>query len=214
MKKWITILAVLVATACTNEAYDSGDGDYSYLLAEFVEMHTADAKRVDYATNDANRQIMFDKPLAVSWATTPDSLYRALLYYNNRPDGAEPIAASQVYVLRPTDKDSLDNQSTDPVNVESIWTSENGRWLNLQLLVKTGQPDDKDAFQQIGMASSLDADSLLHLTLLHDQGTIPQFYTARVYVSVPLNSTVQLPLRLTVNTYDGPVTRTIVNEHE
>lgn len=214
MNRWMMILATLLATACTTETYDSGDGDYSYLLAEFVEIHTADSKQVDYAINDAGKHITFTKPITVRWAATPDSLYRALLYYNNAPAGVKPLSVSQVHVLRPKDKDSIDNHATDPVTFESIWQSENGRWLNLSLLVKTGKSNDEDAFQLIGMMRSTDEDNMLRLTLMHDQGTIPQYYTTRVYVSIPLGDDVQLPLRLTVNTYEGPFTQTIVNQDE
>lgn len=209
MKKWMTILAALLAASCTTETYDSGNGKYSYLLAEFAEVHTAEAKLADYAVNDAGRHITFASPLAVRWADTPDTLYRALLYYNNTPAASEPLAALQVYVLNPLEKDSVSSTATDPVTLESTWQSENGRWLNLSLLVKTGKSEDENAFQSIGMMSSLDEDSLLHLTLLHDQGAVPQYYTTRVYVSVPLDDTVQLPLRLTVNTYEGPFTQTL-----
>lgn len=209
MKKWMMILATCLLVACTTETYDSGDGSYSYLRADFAEMHTNGAKQVDYAVSDADRHITFARPFTVGWATSPDTLYRVLLYYNDQPNGAEPLAVTPVYVRSPKDKDNATNQATDPVGFESIWQSENGRWLNLSILVKTGQPDDEKALQQIDIMSDTDEDSLLHLTLLHDQGAVPQYYTARVYVSVPLGDAVQLPLRLTMNTYDGPLTRLV-----
>ena len=46
-----------------------------------------------------------------------------------------------------------------------------------------------------------------HLRLAHSQGDVPQYYSQRVYFSVPVYGLPVDSLRLSVNTYDGVVTK-------
>ncbi|MBR1468566.1 MAG: hypothetical protein IJ605_00395 [Prevotella sp.] len=213
-----TIHYSLFTASCTTENYDSGDGQYSYLRADFVEIHTIAPKQADFALSDDGDRIAFPAPFAVQWAEKADTFYRALLYYDRKPDGYTPVSLQRVYVLQPIAADEVKNRKFDPVTFESTWLSpcqtsssspqsgglRGAYYLNLSFLIKTGQADDKDAIQSIGVMSEERNDTLC-LTLLHDQGNVPQYYSTRVYTSIPLDGT--KPVKITVNSYEGSVVR-------
>lgn len=221
------LLPITFLTACTSESYETGDGKYSYLRADFGEIHTAKPQQVDYAVNDEGRRISFETAPTVKWAEKGDTLYRALLYYNDLPDkAARSISLQPVYVLAPKAAADVKDPHHDPVTFESAWlstcqrtdlaiaTAEGERqavthYLNMAFLLKTGQPDDEKARQTIGMMSEQADDGSLRLTLLHDQGAIPQYYSTRIYTSIPLtDSQLQRGISLCINTYDGELIRT------
>lgn len=221
------LLPITFLTACTSESYETGDGKYSYLRADFGEIHTAKPQQVDYAVNDEGRRISFETAPTVKWAEKGDTLYRALLYYNDLPDkAARSISLQPVYVLAPKAAEDVKDPHHDPVTFESAWLSTCQRtdltiavdsvkreavthYLNMAFLLKTGQPDDEKARQTIGMMSEQTDDGKLRLTLLHDQGAIPQYYSTRIYTSIPLSdSQLQRGIVLSVNTYDGELIRT------
>lgn len=213
-------------TACTTESYDTGDGDYSYLRADFCELHTTQAKQVDYAISDDGERISFGKTLNVKWAERADTLYRALLYYNRLPDAdAKALSLQHVYVLGPKASASVEDPHHDPVVFESAWLSTCRRtdltiavdstsreavthYLNIAFLVKTGEPDDETARQSIGVTAEQNSDGAWLLTLLHDQGNVPQYYSTRIYASIPLTDRqLQDGIVLNINTYSGLLTR-------
>ena len=221
------LLPITFLTACTSESYETGDGKYSYLRADFGEIHTAKPQQVDYAVNDEGRRISFETAPTVKWAEKGDTLYRALLYYNDLPDkAARSISLQPVYVLAPKAAADVKDPSHDPVTFESAWLSTSQRtdltiavdsvkreavthYLNIAFLLKTGPPDDEKARQTIGMMSQEADDGSLRLTLLHDQGAIPQYYSTRIYTSIPLtDSQLQRGISLCINTYDGELIRT------
>jgi len=209
-------LAITVAlSACATETYDSGDGSLSYLRADFCEAHTVAAKQIDRATTDAGDALSFDPYATANWATTPDSVYRALIYYNKVGTTCEAKAAQQVHVLEVFDAEKVKEIHTDPVVFESAWMSENKRYLNLGFAVKTGQQDNSQALQQIGMlcdsiVAHEDGSYDTYLRLYHNQNGVPEYYSAHTYTSVPMD---RLPasgtIHLTVCDYDGPVTKTL-----
>ena len=117
-------LAVLFA-ACENDAYDAGDGALSYMRADFVEAVTdASARFVSIVTDDDERFVV-SPSFECKWAEKPDTVYRALLYYNKveAPDGsvsAQPVSMSPVMTpeIRPYD-DVEELPATDPVTLVS-----------------------------------------------------------------------------------------------
>lgn len=216
---YLLFITYYLLTACTTENYESGDGKYSYLRADFVEVHTAAPRQIDYALADNGERITFSTPFAVQWTEKADTFYRALLYYDRRPDGNTPVSLQRIYVLQPRDVAEVKSPKFDPVTFESTWLSRcqlsslqsggtrGAFYINLSFLIKTGQADDENAVQSIGIVSEQAGDTL-HLTLLHDQGSVPQYYSTRVYTSIPVSGS--RPTTLTVNTYDGKVTRQII----
>lgn len=210
-------------TSCEFNQYETGDGTYSYLRADFVEVHTIDSKQIDYAINDEGEKIVFSTPYQVKWAENKDTLYRALLYYNRKPEGAEPLSIQRVHVLKPLLADTVKNAKTDPITLESTWVSDcqrtfsfnnqqKARYLNVSFAVKTGQHEE-ELVQTIGVMRENPTDTLL-LTFLHDQGGIPEYYSSHVYASIPLFSLQENgeqtnfpPVIFTINTYQGKVVK-------
>lgn len=210
-------LLSLMPVSCTNESYDTGDGGLSYLCADFVEAHTTSDTTITKVVTDDGAALSLSRALKLSWVSVPDTLYRALLYYNKKGNPVEPLAMGRVPVIIPRiQKDSL---FTDPLGVESVWMSASGKYVNISLLIKTGIPDSVDARQWISVVYSPHTpnwgagglygvqDTLL---LLHSQNSVPEYYTSRMYVSIP---TAALPSRdvvnIRVNTYGGMRTYTV-----
>lgn len=203
---------VLLLTACENEAYESGDAKLSYLHADFVMARTAEAKQFVEATNDDGQHLTLHEPLSCEWATTADSTYRALLYYTFNPeedDAPHALSVVSVPVLQPRPLKANEVDATDPVGWESTWLSAHQPYLNLSILLKTGVEEGLDNKQVIGIVQceqtqNSDGTTTHHLSFYHQQNGVPQYYTSRIYVSIPTAG--YQPgdiLRLTVNTYNG-----------
>lgn len=215
----LLLCLLLGFTACDNDSYETGDTDLSYLHADFVMAHTAAAKQVVDAVNDDGESISLDKPLDCEWATEANSSYRALLYYTyNKVEDEKPHAVSivSVPVLTPKPLAEGEQEGTDPVGWESAWLSKNGQFLNLSILLKNGTADGLDTKQVVGVVKNqseqnADGTTTHHLAFYHLQNGVPEYYTSRLYVSIPTDDyrsgdTVVL----TVNTYSGIVERTFV----
>lgn len=208
---------VLVHSSCTQESYESGDGEYSYMRAEFVDAHTnGESKLVNVMTDDGD-SLLLTKPVERKWATTADSTYRALLYYNKVEGKADPITLSSIPtpVIRMT-SDLDEDAKTDPVKFVSSWKSRNRRYLNLGITLLTGSAE-KEITQKIGMlcdsvVTAPDGQQQVFLRLYHDQGGVPLYYSMEGYVSIKVS---WLPCKLNdgdivhvaINTYDGWITR-------
>ena len=216
LRKVIWGMALLsMAASCSVDDYESGDGEHSYLVADFSIAHSGQSKQLLNAMTDDGDSLVFDSPLECSWAVTPDSSYRALVYYS-REYGAgtrvRGIAAHQVLVLRiPTEQPS--EMHADPVSMESAWVSAGARYLNLGLYVKTGKSSGSNAKQTLGVVRdtvvTLDNGTKEHrLRLFHNQNGVPEYYSSRVYATIP---TGDIPagdiVRLEVCTYEGVVVR-------
>lgn len=75
------VVAAALLASCTTEQYDSGDGKLSYLRSDFVEACTDAQSRMSSFTTDEQLSLLVEGTPKVSWMTTPDSTYRALVYY-------------------------------------------------------------------------------------------------------------------------------------
>lgn len=213
----LLIAAACLAAACQNDGYETGDGRYSYLRADLVEAHTAQAGTITTATTDDGESLTLSSPLSVSWANKADTTYRAMLYYS-RADGtsttvqAHTIAA--VAVCRPRQAATFDSIVTDPVTFQSIWTGADGRYVNLALDLKTGTADTQDARQTVGIVldstvTRADGRTVACLRLYHDQGDVPEYYSSRTYMSIPTANIPADSAALTIVTYKGTVTHTV-----
>lgn len=214
----IGILASLtLATSCENDGYDTGDGALSYMRADFVEAYTNADALVEYVITDDDDRLTLDSPLEVSWMTEPNAAYRALLYYDMSDELIDPISISSVSTPTISLEADLDEKPTDPLYWNSSWISSNGRYINLGLTLLIGAEDGTIGTQTLGMMCTdvkYAADSTLTvcLTLLHDQCDVPEYYSYRHYLSIPIS---YMPcdvndgdtVELTVNTYSGEETK-------
>ena len=203
-------LASIVA-ACTSTPYETGDGRYSNLHAQFVEARSAAAQQLVSAEADDGSRLVFQYPHQCTWAATPDSIYRALLYYTLQGTHVRPVSATKVYVLHP--QSDVPMFETDPVNLQAAWISRNHRYLNLRLQLLTGQSADTSRRQTIGIIQQKqeplpNGGTMHHLSLAHSQNGIPQYVSQTMLVSIPLaHFSPGDSITLTVNTYNGVVVR-------
>lgn len=213
-------LLTAVMTACSGETYDTGDGSLSYLRADFVEAFTDGKAVVAEASTDEGRKLILSPAITASWIQTTDSVYRALLYYNDVEENSsasvvvKPMAIANVLV--PNVENGIAGQlryPTDPVTLDTWWLSASLRYINLGLYVKTGSTDENTGKQSVGLVysgSKTRSDGIRQHTvrLIHGQNGVPEYYSTQVYVSVPLY---RLPfilakgdaVELKVNTYGG-----------
>ena len=208
---FLTLLAFLpLLAACTIDAYEKGGGEYSQLTAELVEAYVDNDKHVSHVVTDQGERLILTSPLTAQWIETPDTMYRALLYYDQVEEGkAEPRSFGWVGVLTP--RDSIKGgMKSDPLYTESMWVAKNHKYLNLRLRLLTGSTDDEKARHSIGLMKDAASSTPGHarMVLYHDQGGMPEYYSMVTYASIPLDSIKADTLTIVVKTYNGEVNRT------
>ena len=101
MKKFLAVVGLLVIVmSCQRENYRTGDGKYSYLRADFAELHTTSPRVVDYLITDDGDSVAFSPRITVDWAVRGDSVYRVLAYYNLSEEGPEAVRMKQIPVMK------------------------------------------------------------------------------------------------------------------
>nr|WP_313980151.1 NigD-like C-terminal domain-containing protein [uncultured Prevotella sp.] len=210
------LVSLLIVSACEHNFYKTGDSELSYLHTDFVEAHTNELSAFASATTDDGVQLTLKPAVKELWATKSDTTYRALLYYNKVENGVtSSFAISPVAVLRPRLALDFPTVYTDPIGFESIWMSKNRKYLNLALTLKTGKTEDKKAIQSLAIV----CDSIKHLSsgerafylrLHHHQNGVPEYYSRRIFTSIPLIGFKQNDvIYLNINTYKGKVNKQI-----
>ena len=215
MRNGALIAIILLFVSCHSEPYKTGDGKYSYLRSDFVEAHTSAAGVFDYVVTDDGDTLSVRPPLKASWAQTPDSLYRCLLYYTHTNNCIEPIFAQSVLVVSYKNSAEFDTVFTDKLIFESAWISRNRKYLNVGFSVKTGNDGTTNRAQQIGLV----CDSIvnrtngrkdMYLRIFHNQNGVPEYYSSKGYMSLPLQGTsAGTTIHLTANTYNGKVEKLV-----
>ena len=127
---------------------------------------------------------------------------------------AEVISLGRVHCLQITPLSEFEDYKVDPVKFESLWKSKSGKYLNLHLQLKTGYTEDttaihKLAFVSDGVIPHSDGRRTLSLCLHHDQGGVPEYYSTQAYLSISTADLLVDSVRLSLNTYSGPVVRTL-----
>ena len=217
----LSLIISIVLLSCTTDAYDKGDGEYSLMQAEMADVHIDEKGHADYFVTDADERLTVDNTFSSSWMTKNDTTYRAVVYFSRTTAkegetgvAAEIVSASRVGLIIPKRLKKAENMKDDPVRFESVWVSSSYRYLNIGLYLMCGSTDDKDAVHVLGCVADTLIDhenstSTAYATLYHDQGGQPEYYSQRTYVSIPLDSIPADSLHLTINTYDGPVVKTV-----
>ena len=212
----IFVTALLMLSACKNDSYESGDGQYSYLQADFVEANTSASKELVSARTDDGDMLLFSPHVFKEWASTPDSVYRSLLYYNKVNDDrtTEVYSIVQIPVVKIHKLKGTEEISTDPLFLKSAWISKNRKYLNLYFGIKTGVEDGNDNIQTLSVVYDPDVNNSNdsrnpYIKVVHKQNGVPEYYTSYGYISVPLNDfALGTTIHLSVNTYDqGWITR-------
>ena len=202
--------------SCTQDGYDKGDGIYSYLRGDFVEAVVGADKTLVSLTTDDGETLPLKQPYSAKWITRPDTVYRCMLYYNKVREAngqyvADPISIGEVPCPIITPLAELETEmKTDPVKFESAWMGKTGKYLNLSLVLMTGTQDGEDATQRLVIVQDTiltnpDATRTCFLRLYHDQGGVPEYYSAQVYASILTSQIPADSVRISINTYKGVV---------
>ena len=219
------VMLALAVSACSSDAYDTGDGSLSYMRADFVKAFADHDGKFTAAITDNDLSLTLQPAIAAGWSA-PDTVCRALLYYDAaqlsesaREAAVRPVAIGRVIMPKVIDRQAVAaGLPTDPVVMETAWRSNNHKYINLGLQLKTGTTDGNVAAQAIGWvytgSTTLDGGAQRHSFMLaHSQNGVPQYYSTPLYVSLSLD---ELPVKLgdgdeievSVNTYKGVVSRT------
>lgn len=211
------LVALLLLVSCTQDNYDKGEGEYSLMRADFVEAHVGSDKRVDYVVTDDGDSLAAEPRFTTKSIGTADTTYRAILYYNKVKNNAgKMIAEAKSMSLVPTlnAQSSTSDLKKDPVKFESLWTARNLRYVNVGIILMTGKPDEEDIHQTLGLVCDTviqheDGRQTACYSLIHDQGGVPEYYSQQCYLSIPVRSIEADSLRLTLQTYEGEISRTL-----
>lgn len=213
----VAVVAAALLASCTTEQYDSGDGKWSYLRSDFAEVCTDAQSRMSSFTTDEQLSLQVEGTPKVSWMTTPDSTYRALVYYA-APGSPAPVKVFIVNnVLCPKIKRLQTSAplKTDPVSFVALWLSANRKYVNITFDVKTGSSGSDADGQSIGavltdMTRNADGTLTAHITFCHDQGNVPQYYSSRQYASLAVAQMQDADsASIVINSYKGKVVKTI-----
>ncbi len=210
------LLVTVLFAACEQEIYEKGDSASSYLRADFVEAHVNDNRQVDYVLTDDGEQLQLKVPYTDKWIIRGDTLYRALMYHNYVGQTADVKSLSRIPMFfARRDALGISKWKQDPVGLETIWLSKTKKYLNLGLLLKSGEISEDQQPHALGIVMggiTLNADSTYtcDMALSHWQGDVPEYYTQRNYLSISLEGLEVDTLRFTLNTFDGLVTKSFV----
>lgn len=219
MKKFQHLIVIIVLTlsllptfiSCTKDAYEKGEGKYSLMRGDFAEAIVNSSKQVTSIITDDGDEFILTAPYTAKWVSKADTTYRCMLYYNKVDSKAEILSMGQVPCVGVTPLSQFDRRLvTDPVKFESTWMSKTGRYLNLSLLLKTGITDDTTAVQNLAIVSDTlithpDNKRILNLILHHDQDNVPEYYSTKVYFSIPTKRIDADSVQISINSYDGEV---------
>ena len=219
------VMLALAVSACSSDAYDTGDGSLSYMRADFVKAFADHDGKFTAAITDDDLSLTLQPAIAAGWSA-PDTVCRALLYYDAaqlsesaREAAVRPVAIGRVIMPKVIDRQAVAaGLPTDPVVMETAWRSNNRKYINLGLQLKTGTTDGDVAAQAIGWvytgSTTLDGGAQRHSFMLaHSQNGVPQYYSTPLYVSLSLDELPVTPgdgdeIEVSVNTYKGVVSRT------
>ena len=209
-----------IISSCTQDAYDKGEGKYSLMRGDFVEAQVDANKQIVSITTDDGDILPLVNPYPAKWVTKGDTIYRCMLYYNKVESEKGQYAAEVVSIGQvpcPTLKrwsEFKQEYRTDPVKFESIWLSKSRKYLNLYMQLKTGVTDDTTAVQQLAFVSDTiiinkDETRSHRIVLHHDQNKVPEYYSTKAYVSIPVSAIAADSVSIWMNTYDGPISKTL-----
>ena len=205
--------ALMVLGACQNDNYDTGDSKYSYLRADFGMAIVNSSGVVDHIVTDDDSILVPQEQLKFASLRGDNDSIRCLYYYrlNTAGNRVESVQLTTVPVLLAIDHS--DTVHTDPLTLESAWVSAHQQYLNLGVIVKTGVNDSIDKAQTVGLmtdsiVTTTDGSKEVYLKLLHNQNNVPEYYSSKSYMSIPLKNWQGCKIHLRVNTYKGVTNRT------
>lgn len=191
-----------------------GDDDYHYpdVTLEYLTAHSGSDGRLATVTADDGTTYSVLNSVSAPNQAADTTLRIVANYVREEAAGGRPGArlyATQTTVSpvpRPAEA-FKGGVKTDPAEVLSIWPGLD--YLNVVLEIKTGGGSHAFHFVEDEVDdSTLPARREVCLTLYHDAGDDPQYYTRRAYLSVPLRpydaeGLETLGIRFMLQNYDG-----------
>ena len=204
-----TFLLFYLFAACTQDAYEKGEGELSQMTAEMGDGYTSSDKQVTRFVTDDGEELTVAKPFTTAIMPKADTIYRAVFYYVRSGQQADVKGLNNVSVVTPHPIDTL---KTDPLRFESIWMGKSKRYINLSLYLMLGATDDVNIKHMLGchrdtLIQNVDSTRTLRLVLYHDQAGVPEYYSQRVYLSIPTKGMNADSVELAINTYSGIVVK-------
>ena len=112
----------LLSAGCSSDSYDTGDGNYSYLTADFALVTTDASAALVAASTDDGASLSFDRPYKAGWTAKPDTVYRALVYYDKKPTEKVALrAVTQIPVMAVHKPEDVKEMTDAPLGVEGVW---------------------------------------------------------------------------------------------
>lgn len=212
---------IAIISACEHDAYETGDGDLSYMHADYADF-TITNHTVTSAITDDNVTLKLPSSLTVSTELPADTMLRRLVHYNQK-DAAQPIEIlrlTPISILTPHSTNNDGTLHTDPVKLTAAWLSPNKQYLNLQLGVMTGNNTTPDVVRQLRIvcdSTHSEGKGAAFLSVRYDNANTPEYYTEDIYISIPCssitttNGTQADTICITINTYSGKITKEMKN---
>lgn len=220
IKTLYIIAAIATILSCKHDAYETGDGDLSYMHADYADV-TITNHTVSGITTDNDVNLVPPHDIAVSSDLPQDTVLRRLIHYNmtSADQPIELLRLTPVSVLTPHSPDEEGTLRTDPVKLVAAWVSANKRHVNLQLGVMTGNATDPASVRSMRMVcDSTHTEGRGHafLSLRYDNAGTPEYYTEDLYISIPTSHITPTGIQPTdtvsiiINTYSGKKTKEFV----
>ena len=84
MGAFAALLLITGVASCSSDGYETGDGRYSYLQADFCKAHVTTAKTVDYILTDGGDSVHLVTPATVGRAPSKHTMWREFASYDKR----------------------------------------------------------------------------------------------------------------------------------
>lgn len=180
------------------------------MRADYVDMTVTQGKVTSIVTDDDESLVV---PSSLTYSEKKDTMVRRLLYYNKTIDNQpiQVVGQKAVNMLIPLKWEGQEKAQTDPLTLTAVWMSANKRYLNMQLGIKVGSSETEASQSLILRCDSVSSydKGAMWLTLCHDQGGMPEYYTKEVMMSIPLYVTPDT-IQLELNTYSGAVVKKFI----
>lgn len=193
--------AVALFTACASDPYETGDGTYSHVTADFVEAYTDANCNINTMLTDEGRLLKFEEPFTAGKDGVPDSLYRCTAYYDIQ-EGDKVKVRSLSLVPTPHITEPADTLLRDPLDITAAWVAKNGRYVNLSIRFKTGLVKGEAVRHLVCVVKDSIVGETTHLTLHHDQNGTPEHYTEDSYISLRATEIDTKYVTIHTNTYE------------
>lgn len=197
----LIMIAVVLLTACANDPYETGDGIYSYVTADFVEAYTDADCKISTMLTDDGRMLRFEQPFVTGKDGVPDSIYRCMAYYDHL-EGDRAKVRSLSLVPTPHITEPSDTLLRDPLEITAAWLAKNGRYVNLSIRYKTGLIKGESVRHNVCVVKDSIVGDTMHLTLHHDKKGTPEHYTEDAYISLRTTEIETKYVTIHTNTYE------------